>query len=196
MQAVETYDIESLWVDSVFAVPVSIDWREAWNGGDGWDSFEAPDCPECGSYGTWNSDEHAWTCPKEKCDQHGAEIDPDDLTGPVMNYYYSLPDLNRVGDEYEAASRIADLPLCVVTFEDGSHALALTGGGMDFSWEIAEAFTRLGFLPPLHFCDLPRMAGYPRTDEHRHTIAACKRSAEVARYRAARVLESLNEYDV
>lgn len=99
----------------------------------------------------------------------------------MMNYYYPLPDLHRVEDDPTvAASRIADLPLCVIEWQDDGYALALTGGGMDLSWEICEAFTRLGFLPPLHFSDLPGIAGHPRDDNQHYTIRACMRSASVA----------------
>lgn len=137
----------------------------------------------------------AWRCPKTGCAVNLTEQDiEDDGEGPMMNYYYPLPDLRRVGDDpHEAASRIADLPLCVVEFQDGGYALALTGGGMDLSWEICEAFTRLGFLPPVHFADLPAMTGYPRTEEHRYTIQACVRSAEVAEGWARRTRERLTE---
>lgn len=91
------------------------------------------------------------------------------------------------------AEKIADLPLCIVRFEDDeSYALALTGGGMDLSWEIAEAFMRLGYLPPLAYCDLPNMAGMDTGDErHRWVIAGCLRSCEVATFQAERTAEKL-----
>lgn len=77
--------------------------------------------------------------------QSGAE-------GPMMNYFW--PVHNR-GNLEEMAVSIADLPLCVVEFEDsGEIGLALTGGGMDLSWEIAEAYIRLGYRPPVSL-DLP-----------------------------------------
>ncbi len=51
---------------------------------------------------------------------------------------------------------------------------------MDLSWEICEAFLRLGYLPPATFADLPRMAGYPQSDEQRATMEACAVSLETA----------------
>jgi hypothetical protein len=201
MQTLTRYEVEELWADTVGVQSVPIDWADCHGEEyDGWESFAAPDCPTCGDYavrGDVGSLE-AWTCPDETCEQHGQEIDPyeDDGGRPVMNYHYPLPDTTlRVGDEYAAAEAIRDLPLCLVRFGDGSLSLALTGGGMDLSWEIAEAFTRLGYLPPLHFCDLPRMSGYPRDDAHRYTIAACLRSCDVAEAQAARTREHLQRFE-
>jgi hypothetical protein len=193
MQAQQTkqeWPVEELWVDTVGVRSVEIDWTERWNDGDGWQSYEAPECGECGEYGRWSSDTYEWVCPNEECEQHGRELELED-GGPMMNYYYPLPDLDRVGDEYQAAERIRALPLCVVAFEDGSNALALTGGGMDLSWEICEAFTRLGFLPPLHFCDLPNLAGKTIDADARYTINACLRTADVAEHQARSTRERL-----
>jgi hypothetical protein len=190
MTSTQPYPVEGLWVDTVFTGSVSADWDVI--GGEyreGFTSYEAPSCPTCDEYAVWH--ERTWTCGNGACEDAGVEVE-DDSEGPMMNYYYPLPDLRRVGDDPgEAASRIRDLPLCVIEFPDGSYALALTGGGMDLSWEICLAFTRLGFLPPLHFADLPAMAGYPRGDEHRYTISACLRSTEVAEARAQRIRETL-----
>jgi hypothetical protein len=96
----------------------------------------------------------------------------------MMNYAYPLESLRidmrgtLLGDSvpdsigahgfpttvHEAAHALRGLPLCIIERLDGEgYELALTGGGMDLSWEICEAFVRLGFLPPVHFCDLPDM---------------------------------------
>lgn len=188
--------VPELWVDTVGVQPISMDWEIV--GGEcreGFESYEAPECPSCGGYAVWRDSEFenrkAWRCADEECSDSGEEIEVNS-EGPMMNYSYPLPDLRRVGDDpAEAASRIRDLPLCVVVFRDGSYALALTGGGMDLSWEIAEAFTRLGFLPPLHFCDLPKMAGMKIDEKARYVVDACLRSAEVAESRAQRTRELL-----
>lgn len=75
---------------------------------------------------------------------HGSE-------GPMMNTFWGL-DSGFVSDDHEslaeAAYKIRDVPMCVVMFEDTDIGLALTGGGMDLSWEIAEAYIRLGTYPP------------------------------------------------
>jgi hypothetical protein len=106
----------------------------------------------------------------------------------MMNYYYPV----EIDDTDEAAKLLADTCLCIVTIDDKT-ALALTGGGMDLSWEICAAFIKLGFLPPLHFCDLPGMAGKPRGDEDKLTIAACLKTCEVASNWALRTAERIRD---
>lgn len=74
--------------------------------------------------------------------------------GPMMNYWYPL-DVSSDFDPVEAAAKIAHTNLCVVLVGD-DYGLALTGGGMDFSWEIALAFIRIGYYPPAWITDPPR----------------------------------------
>lgn len=97
--------------------------------------------------------------------------------GPMMSYWYPCP----IDSPEQAAQTLAlhSLPLCVVSV-DGEYGLALTGGGMDLSWEICEAFARLEFCPPLHYCNLPRMAGRERYESTPFILAACARSTELA----------------
>lgn len=95
---------------------------------------------------------------------------------PLMSYYYPLPDLDSDTDP----AVIEDLPLVIVEFlDDNAYGLALTGGGMDLSWEICEAFTRLGYLPPFHFCRLPLMAGKKDNERNRAILAACSETCAV-----------------
>lgn len=96
--------------------------------------------------------------------------------GPMMSYAYPC----AWGDGADAAALLVDLPVVPVVLRDGTHALALTGGGMDLSWEICEAYVRLGFLPPLHYArDLPRMAGLWLTDRRALVLDVCERSASI-----------------
>lgn len=103
--------------------------------------------------------------------------------GPMMNYFYPLneSDGNSLGrwedsfDTVEAAYRLRDLPLCLVE-RDGDYGLALTGGGMDLTWEIVAAYVALGYLPPVSFSRLPGMAGMPNGASDRLVIAAVSRS--------------------
>ncbi len=109
--------------------------------------------------------------------------------GPMMNYWYPV-DI----DDAAAAALALSGPLCVVEV-DGITGLALTGGGMDLSWEIAEAFCQLGQLPPVHFSDLPAMAwgsdnGAP---VRRYVLSAMLRSLEVAAERATYRAERLRQ---
>lgn len=195
MQTRERFDVETLWVDSILTSSVPIDWSESYDNVSDfrspdeltWTSYEAPECADDGEYAVWDADEGAWKCPT--C---GEEID-DEGEGPMMSYHYPLQDLRRVGDDpHEAASRISDLPLCVVEFSDGSYSLALTGGGMDLSWEICEAFTRLGYLPPFRFTqNLPKLAGMS-TDPY--VLAACKRTCDVLKGWTEQASERLDTF--
>jgi hypothetical protein len=84
-------------------------------------------------------------------------------SGPAMNYVYALPGWDPSSLIGVLSERlIAHLPLCIVRDAGrmGEHAygLALTGGGMNFSWEICEAYMRLGYIPPVTFAqDLPEI---------------------------------------
>lgn len=117
--------------------------------------------------------------------------------GPMMSYWYPCP----LDDPADAARTLATyhLPLCVVSV-DGENGLALTGGGMDLSWEICEAFARLGFCPPLHYCDLPRMTGREREASTSFILAACARTTEIAQLwatnSAERVAKLASDYGI
>lgn len=163
----EHIDIDALVAAALDVRPVRRDWSEGY--GESWDFIEVPVCDLCGEYARWDADEHEWRCPEHEA----GELWPG--ASPMMNFAYPLPDLGVAADVYDAADRIHDLPLCVVS-RDGGYELALTGGGMDLSWEICEAFMRLGFLPPFHFCELPGMAGRGQSPRDRAIIAACRRA--------------------
>jgi hypothetical protein len=111
--------------------------------------------------------------------------------GPAMNYWYPCESVED--DPVEAAYILRGTPLCVVEV-DGNWGLALSGGGMDLSWEIVEAYVLLGQLPPTHFADLPGMAGRGASEADRKLVQACLRSMEVAadrlRWNRERLVES------
>lgn len=115
--------------------------------------------------------------------------------GPMMNYAYPC-DVDDIGD---AAAKLDGLPLCVVEHDDGRTELALTGGGMDLSWEICAAYVRLGYAPPIHFASLPNMAGGPGipTAEARRVVDALRYGlahvAHSATYARDRLLDTLAE---
>lgn len=97
----------------------------------------------------------------------------DRAEGPMMSSYWPVRDDATDLDEDDLcrmAAKIAHLPLCVV-YVDGTVGLALTGGGMDLSWEIAEAFIRIGYYPPTGLGTLPQMA-MEYTDKHRAIVRA------------------------
>lgn len=181
------YRVADLDVAAVFAESREMDWSEGY--GEAWDSIECPSCPNCDAYCEWNEDEHGFVCPTPTCEGYGGEVDPyedDGCEGPMMNYFYPVP--TDVLDQSDAA-KIADLPLCVIVLHDTEEVgLALTGGGMDLSWEICEAYMRLGFLPPADYCRLPHYAGRSGSalsERQRWVIDGCKRSLEFYRDLAA-----------
>lgn len=113
-----------------------------------------------------------------------------------MSFYYPLPEWERYGsDANETAKLLKNLPLCLVHFvEDDTYGLALTGGGMDLSWEICEAFMVLGCLPPYHFSDLPGMAGRGESEKDQWIIEGCIASADGMASRTQRTIERLKEH--
>ncbi len=179
----DTTNLSACFID---ATATNIDWREAFGEDcEGWRAFEAVECDECSELRVCNGygEEHCCDLdPEGESDCEGVFYSE----GPMMNYWYPV----EVDDLDEAAKAIAYLPLCLVEFRDGSQGLALTGGGMDLTWEIAEAYITLGFLPPLEYCDLPRMAG-PLREGWRNVVAACKRTAQITSDRAINRLHDL-----
>lgn len=193
-----------------------------------WEFMEAAYCESCEQY-IVGPDDHAFInadgqpVPAEVL-MEGNEIEEDDLVewaeangfhacerqgegytefdsaeGPMMNYRYQIDD-EDYGDD--SARLIADLPLCLVRdVETENVYLALTGGGMDLSWEICEAFIRLGYLPPTHF-ELPEMAGKVLNERNALIVAGVERAAgiqaswaERRRLRATTQLDSLQGPD-
>lgn len=156
--------------DTVNVIPRTIDWNVALQEDlEGWRVYEQVECSECG--GTIVSrglGEDTIECGECGEDIHTAYI--------AMNYFYPVP----IEDCENAAEKVADLPLLVVEFEDGETGLALSGGGMDLSWEICAAYIALGYLPPVHFCELPRMGGWEKESWRRDVLKACYRSADMA----------------
>jgi hypothetical protein len=148
------------------------------------DYYDVEDCPDSRFSTIQPYDEDDFKEDKDWNELHLGAYDYDamiDDNQPMMNYFYPLPDESRYGgalDKYDAQA-IINLPLCLVNLETGEYGLALTGGGMDLSWEICEAYIRLGYLPPFHFCDLPRMAGRGTSARDRAIIRGCKRSCDI-----------------
>lgn len=216
--AVDLPDVSTLGGDAVGVMPVDRDWSRGYP--ETWDYIEAPSCLECGSYAVWaepadvldaattdaqrtailaETDARAWRCSDPTCERYGIEIERGEGgdEGPMMNYSYALPSRGRVYDERDA-EKIGHLPLCIVFATgpdalDAPFALALTGGGEDLSWQICEAFALLGFAPPLHFCDLPGMAGKPDGPRDAFVIAACRRTVEIVTARADRIDRGLRD---
>ncbi len=97
-------------------------------------------------------------------------------SSPMMNYAYPV-ELREISPG-KAAEAIIGLPLTLVLdIESDEYFLALTGGGMDLSAEICRAYIALNQRPPVHFCNVPRMAGRHYSQDF---IAVLIESCEVA----------------
>lgn len=160
------------------------DWAAGY--GEKWDYYEAGACDKCGKLIVAQGETMHKDWADGDCDCDGYVF----CEGPMMNYWYPLPDEVRAPEK--AAELIADLPLCIVHMQDTDEwGLALTGGGQDLSWEICEAFMRLGYCPPHHF-RLPGMAGKDYgSPRNRWIIAGCRKSAQVMIKRARWNIRSL-----
>lgn len=116
--------------------------------------------------------------------------DVDEQTsGPQMNYWYPVEGITDPTEAIDAAIAIKDLPLCIVEV-NGTYGLALCGGGMDMSWDICRAYVTLGYLPPIHFADLPNLAG---EGGHTYVWQAMIRGLEIAAEQAQREIFRLRE---
>jgi hypothetical protein len=179
-------EVSNLYASVIDATPRHFDFSEGC--GQTWEYTEASECSECGA-----------TMLSSGGEQQHAEIDSDSRCegyvsgdGPMMNYLYALP---IPLEDAEIRDALGDLPLCVVTLTDAINGedtfLALTGGGMNMSWYIVEAYVRLGYLPPAYF-DLPAFAGMTLTDEKRLLIEACRETQRTIATRATRSLARLD----
>lgn len=159
--------------------------RRTWSEGYGetWECFGAVKCQGCGAIEVL---EIGGDCAHKDHDSRSAcDGWLESFEGPMMNFFYPLPDSFERKDVTDAALQIIDLPLCIVklspTDDDDRWGLALTGGGMDLSWEICEAFMRLGYKPPLHFVPPPAMAGRGASNRDKWVLSGCRASARIAR---------------
>lgn len=166
--------LKNLLAADIEAKPRDFDFGAGY--GEKWEFHEASECQECGKVLTSVNGEMVHNEVDEDSNCEGYV----NAEGPMMNYLYPF-DHRYEFDIQDAMRAIVHLPLCLVSLEDeDGYYLALTGGGMDLSWEICEAYMRLGHLPPVHFCDLPRMSGRGKSKHDRWIIAGCVRSCQVA----------------
>jgi hypothetical protein len=165
-------NVEDLYVSALDVAGHDADWAQIAEAQDFDFFWDAKDCDGCGEI----VESRERSCQNEECENYGREVDS--FEGPMMNYWYDLP----ISDESEAvkiAVAIKDTSLCVVEV-DGSFGLALTGGGMDLSWEICEAYMLAGYLPPVHFAGgLPEMANIQASAKNAWLLAGCQRSLSV-----------------
>lgn len=151
--------MKGLWTDTVDAKPEDYHWRER-------EEFTE------------------WEIPFEQTDE---ELESEAFE-PMMDYRYLLPNFEDKLDKMSmkeaknAVDRAGNMTL-VKDMVDEKYYLALTGGGMDLSWDIAKGHINLGYLPPAHFCrHMPRMAGMTDTKENMEVIEACRRSLDAQKW--------------
>lgn len=189
-------DIEKLSPATVDSQSRFIDWGEYLQGDPDWfQCFQAVDCQECGHIvisSLLGEEGHRFIQDEVTfIDDEGEEVTEETECmgtvineGPMMNYFYPISvEDPHTDDLKEMAYAIKDLPLCVVVMDD-EVGLALTGGGMDLSWEICEAYIRLGYLPPYRFTHLPLMADKRLDDRTMKIAQACIRTCSVLAQRA------------
>ena len=115
----------------------------------------------------------------------------------MMNYYYVLPyyEGDPKADQltlYQSSANVVLVRMIGVDGDEDTYALALSGGGMDLSFDICHAYILLGYAPPLQFCDLPDFAGQDNSQEpFASIIKACLQSVESVVQRAERRKEKL-----
>jgi len=109
---------------------------------------------------------------------------------PMMNYLYPLGESFEVPDGWK--EKLVSMTIVEI---DDEYFLALTGGGMDMSWEICETYINLGYYPPTHFSQLPRMAGWKENKRDRRIIDCCNESLRVAISWLNGTLEHNRQYD-
>lgn len=200
-------EIKSLRTDYIELKPVNHDWSVGYT--ENWDlvypdfsEYELSDlervAEDCGidlnDYETDNED-----FDKEELEEAISEYfqeNPHELE-PMMNYYYPIVHEVEPG---KLQALILDKASGLVVIEvNNSYALVLKAGGMDMSWEIVQAFTLMGFLPPTHFAELKQMAGRGDSDEDKRLIKACMRSLKIAmdwnRFALERLAKTYDEED-
>lgn len=97
----------------------------------------------------WSNDDGQWSVHEKRT---GNTLDrelldePDHPEGPMMNYWWPLGSHLHLDDPRRTAAAIAGLNTCVVEV-DGVYGIALTGGGMDLSWDLALSAVLAGYYP-------------------------------------------------
>lgn len=107
---------------------------------------------------------------------------------PIYNFLYPLGEYFEIP---KALEHIRALSNTTIIEKDEKHYLALTGCGMDMTWEIIESYINLGYYPPVHFCNPPSMMGRGESEKDKQIIKACKKSLEAMKQRIEGKLETL-----
>jgi len=169
--------VKTMWTGAIDSKPVNFDFNEGYC--ETWEVIHPKLTEELAIEKDYNPPDDLPEDPderKEAIEEWLEDIQPEirDSNLPAMNYYYPLP----ASYGPEDAAKITGC-LTIVNFtEENTYGLALVGGGQDLSWEICETFMELGYLPPLHFIDLPHMAGYTATKKRLWILAGAKQAVK------------------
>jgi len=185
----EEVNVEDLYwgVDDI--KPRDVDWSTL-----SYDSWEVIQPYTEEDFEKYSDDPHEYNDDAEDALGYGDMDTMRENNQPMMNYCYSLGERDTF--DAEDARALGHLNLCLVHFtETEEHALALTGGGMDLSWDIVEAYIRLGYVPPVHFARLPRYAGHTMTPARRIIIRALLRALKGTIAHHQQRIEDLEKMD-
>jgi len=196
-----TTELDNLACDAVNTKSRHVDWSEGWP--EKWEYIEPTGKLQCGScFAEVYEDTFEGACPS--CGAEDLAEYREEDGGPMMNYFYPIPDFGEYGPGSDKAARLLDeahVALCLIRLNGGEYnedewGLALTGGGMDLSWQICEAFIVLGYLPPLFACELPDFAGHDySTERSKRIVEACRRSARFAATQGNALFNRLNKLE-
>lgn len=171
--------VEKLSAACVDAVSEVVDWSQIGKEGDPlYSFFESYACETCGERSMCGEPCRNWEpCRNSEC----MNCDGPESEEPMIDRFYPLYSASE-----EDALAVTG-PLLLVQRDGGRNGsewgLALTGGGMDLTWEICEAYIALGYLPPAELCDLPAMAGCGSSARDKLIMSACERSLSIMRGR-------------
>ena len=117
---------------------------------------------------------------------------------PLMRYVYPLEREFSYEEARQLQARLLISPWSIIVVElitafGSEHALALTGGGMDMTWDICGGYVVAGMLPPFAHCRLPNFAGQRATAANLLVRDAVRRSIEVVQMWARVRHSALNE---
>lgn len=189
-------DISSLYYSAVGAQSVHFNFGAGY--GETWEDVPLPylTCSSCDFVGQDESYEEGEACPHCILGEGQSCLELPECR-PMMNYYYPLPnyDRNPEADQlhlYKSSANVVLVQIRGGEDVEDSYALALSGGGMDLSFDICHAYILLGYAPPLVFCDLPHFAGQDnRKEPFASIIKACFQSTKSALNRLERQVDRL-----
>lgn len=130
---------------------INYDWEKA-DGADGvpdWDMWEAhlSDPGKRRPYiAIYDSEDAQWYRFDSEDQLQEMDEEPPTPDGPLMNYYWPLAENGLRYGPARTASRMWQLGTCLVRVGN-TYGIALVGGGMDLSWNLAASAVAAGYYP-------------------------------------------------